>query len=318
MTFSIRSRSRRLHVACWLPLLLMGVGGCERVKAALNPSQTDASWQADSTFLASNPTVLFRVDRSSRVPRIVPIATIGPSGPRPLALSSRGWRAFDISYLQGGASLTPYRDGEPLPTAHATRGMWEGPPLDTLPCPSPLPAALATFDARVELLTSGATPLRRPASAGIGDAELQSVVSNVNLLVAPTTGLSLSRLARYRRSVHAVATGASARPTIVVTYDNPDIAVDSMGRFTDQPHHLTVVLDKGVYGYKPSLMYADVADNRVQPRRKFLGALDADGDGKAELYFGVQLPQFPLVTYSYRFEGDAWLEAFKYERGRCQ
>ncbi|HCT56592.1 MAG TPA: hypothetical protein DGD08_05185 [Gemmatimonas aurantiaca] len=301
-----------------LPLLFAGVTSCDRVKTALNPPQVDTYWQSDSTFLASKPTVLFRVDRSGNLPRLIPIATVGAKGLRSLGMTSRGWRAFDIDYLHSNATFTPYRYGEPLSAVRSTRGMWEGEPLDTLPCPSPLPAALASIDSRVELLTSGGTPLARPHMTSLSDGELQGVLSTVNTLVAPTAGISLSRMSRYQRNVYAVATGASTRPTVIVTYDDPEALPDSATRITERPRHLMVVLDKGVYGYKPSYTYSDVSSSRIQPRRKFLGALDADGDGKAELYFGVQLPQFPLVTYAYGYEGDTWLEVFKYERGRCQ
>lgn len=298
-------------------ILALSLAGCDRVKTALNPPQTDTAWQSDSTLLAAQPMALFRVDRANATPRVIPIATIGEKGLRSLRLSGRGWRAFDLDYLQSSASFVPYRYGEPTSAVRSTRGMWEGAALDTLPCPSPLPAAQVALDPRVELLTSGTKPIARPAAAALSDGELQGVLATVNTLVAPTAGIPLSRMANYKRNVYVVATGASPRPTIIVTYDDPEALPDSATRITERPHHFMVVLDKGIYGYKPSYTYTDVSSSRIQPRRKFLGALDADGDGKAELFFGVQLPQFPLVTYAFRFEGDTWLESWKYERGRC-
>jgi hypothetical protein len=318
VTSCSRTRGRLFRGAACVPFLLVGLAGCDRVKTALNPPQSDAYWQADSTLLANKPAVLFRVDRSGKSARVVPIATIGAQGVRTLGLTSRGWRAFDLNYLQSTATFTPYRDGSSLSAVRSTRGMWEGQALDTLPCPSPLPAALVALDPRVELLTSGGKSFARANASGMGDGELQEILSTVNTLVAPTAGLSMAKMSKYQRSVHVVSTGASAKPTVVVVYDDPEPLPDSATRITERPHHLIVVLDKGVYGFKPSYTYTDVSSSRVLPRRKFLGALDADGDGKAELYFGVQLPQFPLVTYAYRYEGDTWLETFKYERGRCQ
>lgn len=298
-------------------VLALNLAGCDRIKTALNPPQTDSVWQNDSTRLASRPTVLFRVDRAKSPARIIPIATIGEKGMRSLRMGDRGWRAFDLDYLYSSASFVPYRYGEPLAAVRSTRGMWEGAAHDTLPCPSPVPAALASLDPRVELLTSGTKPLSRPAVTALSPGELQAVLSTVNTLVVPTTGIPLSRLGSYKRDVYVLATGVSPRPTIVVVYDDPEALPDSATRITERPHHLMIVLDKGVYGYKPSYTYTDVSPSRIQPRRTFLGALDTDGDGKAELFFGVPMVEFPLVTYVYRFENDTWVESFKYERGRC-
>lgn len=196
--------------------------------------------------------------------------------------------------------------------------MWEGATvLDSLACPSPLPAAMVALSPDIELLTSGTSAIKPPASSALGEGELQRVISTVNTLTAPTAGISLSQLSRYRRSVHVVSTGASTQPTIVISYDDSEELPDSATRITSRPHHYTVVLDKGVYGYKPSYTFTDVSISRIQPRRKFLGAMDTNGDGKAELFFGLQDERYPLVTYVYRFEGDTWIEEYKYERGRC-
>ena len=101
-------------------------------------------WRDDSIRLATHPAVLFRVTRDSAGARIVPLATMGPQGARLLTLSDRGWRSFDLDYLQSGHALTPYRNARPLPPVPMTRGMWEGAPLDTIRgCAIILPGALA-------------------------------------------------------------------------------------------------------------------------------------------------------------------------------
>ena len=307
-----------------LPLLALSLAAaaalsaCDRMKTALNTPQVDSAWQNDSSRLEPHPTVVFRVDRSGKGTRVLPFATIGDNGIRSLRMSSRGWRAFDLAYLQNGSSFVPYRSGDILPATRSLRGMWEaGSILDSLPCPSPVPAALVNLDSRVELVTSGTDPLPIPRIAGLGDGELQRVISTVTKLVAPAAGISLNNMKYYDRNIQVVPTGVSDKPTVVISFDDPRPLPDSAARMISRTRHLIVVLDKGVYGYKPSLTYADVSSNRISPRRKFLGVLDTDGDGKAELFFGLQAEEFPLVTYVYRFEGDTWMETFKYERTRC-
>jgi hypothetical protein len=287
---------------------------CERLREAMNPPQVDVAWQGDSTLLAGNPTVLFRVMRTDSSTRLVPIATTGSQGLRPLFMSNRGWRALDVTYMHGGARVVPYRGSNALPPVEMTRGMWEGAQLDTIAgCTVHIPAAIAPVPDGVHLFTSGSNPVPNPA-ASLAPGELNEVLNVINTLVAPTAGVPLSLMSRYKREVFVGNTGATSKPTIVVSYDDPDPVRDSTKLIAERPRQLIVVLDKSVYGYKPSLTLKDVSANRIAPRRVFLGFLDGDGDGKAELFFGLQATAAPLVTFAYRYQGDAWIEAFNYQR----
>lgn len=293
--------------------------GCDQIKSRLYPPQVDTGWQNDSTFLAQSPTVLLRTVRSETGTRAVPIASVGARGLRALSLSGRGWRALDVQMLHAGRQFVPYRGSSPLAPVTSRRGMWEGTTLDSLPgCRQLHPAADISVPDGVELFTSGATPLRALPNS-IGDGELQAVLNVVTTLVAPTAGVSLSQMAKYRRSVSVVGTGATSSPTIVVSYEDPQELPDSVTRLAERPRQLIIVLDKGAYGYKPSLTIKDVSPTRIAPRRRFLGALDADGDGKAELYFGLgeRIERGELVTYTYRFSGDTWIADWEYVRARC-
>lgn len=300
-------------------LCLTALTGCDKIKSRLYPPQVDTSWQNDSTFLAQSPTLLLRAVRTAEGPRAVPIASVGARGLRALGLSGRGWRALDLQLLYAGHQFVPYRGSTPLAAVTSQRGMWEGPALDSLPgCQLLHPAAAVPIPDGVELLTSGARPLRALPN-GIGDGELQEVLNVVTTLVAPTAGVPLSQMSKYRRSVAVVGTGATASPTIIVSYDDPQELPDSVTRLAERPRQLIVVLDKGAYGYKPSLTLKDVSPTRISPRRRFLGAIDADGDGKSELYFGLgeRIERGELVTYTYRFSGDTWIADWEYARTRC-
>ncbi len=304
-----------------LPLGLAFLGAAcdttERVKNALKPDQGDPVWQGDSTLLATHPEVLFRVTRDSAGPRIVPLATMGPQGFRLLTLSDRGWRAFDLDYLFAGKSLTPYRGGRALATVTSTRGMWEGAPLDTIRgCSIMLPGALASLPDGVEFFTSGKRPPLKPVTP-LSAGELQTAIDAIATLIAPAAGISMSMLPRYQREVYVAETGNGPRPTIVVVYDDPEVVPDSVRQMGARPRHLVVVLDKGVYGYKPTFTYTTLGNKLSPPRYRYLDHIDVDDDGKSELFFGLRIKGAPLYTIVMRYEAEAWRELLRNERQRC-
>ena len=302
-----------------MAMCALSLAACDAVKGKLYPEVVDRGWQSDSTLLAASPAVLMRVVRSKEGTRAVPLATIDGTGVHTLSLTPRGWRALDVQMLHEGRRFVPYRGSEPLGTIVSRRGMWEGPTLDSLPgCSQMLPAAAVSVPDGVELLTSGSTALPG-RSNGLANGELERVLSVVSTLVAPSAGVPMSKMSRYRRTVQVVGTGATASPTIVVTYSDPQELPAGASRMAERPRQLVLVLDKGAYGYRPSLTLADVSAARLAPRRRFLGALDTNGDGRAELFFGLgeNIERGELATFSYRFSGDAWIADWEYRRTRC-
>lgn len=304
-----------------LPLGLALLGAAcnttDRVRNALNADPGDPVWQGDSSLLATRPEVVFRVTRDSAGPRIVPLATMGPQGFRLLTLSDRGWRSFDLDYLHAGKTLTPYRGGRALAPVTATRGMWEGAPLDTIRgCSIILPGALASIPDGVELFTSVKRPPLKPVTP-LSAGELQTAIDAIPTLIAPAAGISMSMLPRYRREVYVAETGNGPRPTIVVVYDDPEVVADSVRQMGARPRHLVVVLDKGVYGYKPTFTYSTLGNKLSPPRYRYLDHIDVDDDGKSELFFGLKVAGAPLYTIVLRFEAEAWRELLRNERQRC-
>jgi len=310
---------RRLRLLALLPLTALG-GGCDMVKSRIKNAAkqaADPTWQSDSGLVAGHPNVLFRVVRSGDSTFISPIATVN-GATRRLVLRDRGWRYFDLTYLQAGMKVTPYRDGEALPEVTLRRGMWEGSALDTLGCPVLVPKAILDLPAGVEVVTSAPA-----AAAGRGptsDGEVQSALAGIANLVAPPAGVPPSMISRYQRTVHVVSRAKGEASTIVAVYDDPEVVPDTLNPLTARPRHLIVILDKSVYGYKPGYVYKTVANAQDLPRRRFLGAVDIDGDGVSELLFGVQdtRPRTSLVTYALQFEVNRWRDSFKYELSPCQ
>lgn len=326
LTLVHRAAGRRTGLLVLLASLGVSAG-CDRIKRALKDETAldgggDPVWQGDSTMLATKPGILFRIIAHEKGRAVSPIATVGPQGFRQLTMGGRGWRAFDVNYLQAGNTLSAIRNGHPEGEVRLTRGMWEGggAQLDSLPgCPRYVPAGLAEAAPDVALAVSGVRPTLKtvaPMSAG----ELQAAISTIPTLIAPSSGIATSMLSRYKREVHVLYTGTGPRPSILVTYNDPEQVSDTLKAMGQRPRQFVVVLDKGVYGYRPTYTFSTLGNAITPPRITFLDYVDVDSDGKAELFFAYKQPvaSFRLdATITLRFDSDAWRESLR-EMVRCQ
>ncbi len=316
-----RAWRRRAGPALLFALLAFS-GGCDRIRRALNDEAAagagDPVWQSDSTMLASTPNILFRVFNHANGRAVAPIATFGTQGFRQLTMGGRGWRAFDLNYLQAGHTLRAVRDGLDAGEVRLTKGMWEqGAQLDTLRwCGRPVPAGLVNAPSGVTLAIAGERPaLKRVAPLSAG--ELQEALSTIPTLIAPSSGISTSMLARYTREVRVLATGAGPRPSILVIYNDPEQVSDTLKSMAQRPRQFIVVLDKGVYGFRPTFTFATLGNALSEPRMAFLDYVDVDGNGKAELFFTFLANKKYEVTSALRFENEVWREVLR-QLVRCE
>ncbi len=312
-----------------LPLsLLASVTACDvkdRVQARVqkvlkNREDVDLEWRSDSGVIASKPQVLFHVISTERGKEVVPFATIGPRGFRPLRLSDRGWRAFDLTFLRGGEKLEQVREGKSVGAVTLTRGMWAdgGPVLDSVPnCRVLLPSAVVPVANGVRLLTSQPVPAVVP-SRPIADGELQQAMRLAQALIAPGLRIPVTDIDRFVREVHLVDNGSGERPTVVLMYNDPVPASDSVPADLGRPRHFTAVLDFGVYGYKARWTYATVGNASSPPVLRWIDFLDVNADGQSEILFGVRNVEVPLYTIVLKRETEIWKEEVRYNRFRCQ
>ena len=306
--------------AAGLAVLLSTATGCDRVKERLWPKATDPAWESDSSVLASKPEILFRVGRADGGVRMIPMATIGPSGFRALSFSNRGWRALDVQYMQRGARLTRYSGGRPTGPAEIMRGMWDATgTLDSIPgCPGVVvPVGIPTDVDGKWLLTSGTRPPLK-AVKPLSDAERQEALGLVATLIAPTSGINSSQIGRYTREVHIASTGATSSPSIVVVYNDPESVADTLSSIGARPRQLVVILDRGVYGYRPSYTYTTLGNGKSPPRIQFLDYLDVNDDGRAEIFMGMKFKGFPFSTIVLRYANEVWSEQLKFGGDRCR
>jgi hypothetical protein len=315
-----RPRATRLALLATLPLL--AGSGCDRLKAVAAGGEapatdpTAAQWRADSTLLASDPGLLFRVVRGAQGVRAVPLLRLG-GDLGVLGLGTRGWRAFDVAYLYAGRPFVPLRVGTPLPAIASRRGMWEGDPLDTMPgCRFLLPGAAVSVPADVELLVAGRPPRFLPAPA-LGAGAMGEALQTLTTLVAPSAGISMAALGRFRRTLHVVPTSPNRPPALLALYQDPRPLVEGADPLAHPPRFLAVLMEPGAYGFRAAWQYHTVGSPGTPPPLAFLGYLDGNGDGGAELYFGAADPRVPLHLLVLRHDGERWVEALRSARNRC-
>ncbi len=300
--------------------------GCDdgAVKRVFGEDPVLSRWERDSTLLADAPEILWRVLPDPGGAHVVPIATVGQEGIRPLRLSARAWRKVDEDFMRAGKTLVPYRAARAERPMRMFRGMWQpgAGPLDSLNCPVVMPMALAIAPGgEVRPLPPLATNKERLAARlgpTLTQAQIESALRDVGTLVAPMAGVAAGQLSRYERRVHQIPTGINGSATLVVEYNDRTPLPETLLAFGERPRQLIVVMDEGTYGFRPTLSYSTVGGPRMLPKLKFLDYLDADNDGVPELFFGLLDKQLaPLFTVVYRFESDAWREVFRFTGNRC-
>ncbi len=327
------NRTRTAHAARIPKLVAMvaafasltaGCGGDGAVKRVFGKDPVLSRWERDSILLADGPEILWRVLPDAGGAFVVPIATVGKEGFRPLRLSTRAWRQVDEDFMRAGKTLVPYRSARAERPMRMFRGMWQpgSSPLDSLDCPVVIPMARAiTAGGDVRPLPPLATNKQRPVVTGgktLTQAQIEAALRDVGTLVAPTAGVPAGQLGRYERRVHQVPTGIIGSTTLVVEYNDRSPLPDTLLTYGERPRQLIVVMDEGTYGYRPTLKYSTVGAPRMLPKLEFLDYLDVDNDGVPELFFGLVDKQLsPLFTVAFRFENDAWREIFRFIGNRC-
>jgi len=323
MCISFRLLRTRSTAPLALLALALSAAACDRngLKKSLGaPPPGDPKWVEDSTLIASKPQVLYRVFKTKAGTELAPLAVIGEGGFRPMRLGNRGWRAFDLEALHNPATMVPLRSGRSFGSVTTIRGMWaeRDAPLDSLPgCQVVVPTALASVPDGVQLLTSRPLPELK-ASRTLSSGELSEVMRQVENLVAPTKGVAMSQQSKYARTVHQVEDRAGGYPTIVVTYNDPEPAADTVNADSQRTRNLILFLDRGDYGYQTTWTYSTVGNAKSAPRLEYLDAVDTDADGKPEILLGVRIANEPFYTLVMRRSDRVWTEAVRYTGRRCQ
>lgn len=312
-------------MALLVPTAALLLGGCQGIRDKINNKlynadpPDDGGWRRDSTLIANKPAVLYRVVRKKSDEFIFPIGVLGKGAPRTLHLSKRGWAMFDIEMLHEGREVTPVQNGVGASPVKMRQGMWENAsaPLDTVPanvCSSLAAIGKVSLPPGTDIVVSN---FKFPTGIKLlSEGELLNAVGEVSTLVTPTLGIKPSVLAGYTRLVRQIPR-AGTDPAVLVEYDDFREVSDTSAIARRLPRHIVIVLEKGVYTYRPSWIYSTTGSENDRPILRFLEAMDVDGDGKSEVLYGVDVPGGASFTVVFRQYNDTWKEFWRRSPQRC-
>jgi hypothetical protein len=268
------------------------------------------------TSLANRPNVVFLLFGDRSDPRLLPVATTIEGQVAPVSLDARGWRDFDHIYFRPGTPISLYRDGKPDGDGEIRRGMWDATgPLYKLPgCRALKPLAAVQprkRESREVMLERIATsdplappPLRAPLPRGALDS-----ARAVALRVSQREGITRNARAELDLAVSAIATGATAWPTLVVSF------MERGGGIRGHPRHLFVLADTSGGAYVPTFVHS--ADDSLPEFRRYIDHADITGDGVDELLLEGWKNGGDSFLLFLRFTNGKWSEMARGETSWC-
>ena len=282
----------------------MAVAGILSLAAACDKHAADVPRAAAT--LAGKPNVLFLLFGDKNDPRLLPIATITGGSVKPLALGANAWRGFDSVYFAAGSHLPLYEHGTQVGDAVVRRGMWDGKDaLYKLPgCRALRPMAAVTLTGKpitavmLELLaTSDSLPVSKPALV-VSKADEDSAAA-VLVRIGQHEGLTSSARSELDVQAQAVATGATAHPTLVGSYMERGSGVNG------KPRHLFALADYSDSAKAYVQSFVHVPGDSAREFRRMIDHVDLTGDGVDE-----------IVLEGWKIGSDSYLVVLRYTNGR--
>lgn len=299
---------------------VLALGGCEKVKSKLYPEaapEVDQSWVRDSMTVAKGPPILFRAIKKGDQRLLIPIATLRDSKVSLLRMSKRGWNYLDIRAFAEGADITPVQNGSAGAPIKVQQRMWENSaaPLDSITgCPNMIPVIRAPLPAGLELAV-----MNYELPKGLktmSDAQVSEALSRIPQLVTPTVGVRPAQLERYTRSVHQLLR-KNGEPAVIAEYHDEAESSDTSVVGQRRPRHIVIVMEKGVYGYRPGWVYSTTGAYNDRPALRFLDSFDVDGDGNSEMFFRVEVPTGWSYTLAFKQRDGSWEEIWRRRGIQC-
>jgi hypothetical protein len=308
--------------------ILVFVLGCDKSKSAGPAAEAISPAGATALDLTAKPQLLFQVFGDISDPRVIPIAAVINGNIRQIGLTRAGWHALDSMYFAAGSSYPAYRNDSEAGQITIDRGMWNGgdTPLYPLPgCKDLVPLASAkialtgkTNEPTVEFIASSAPLMpHAPFTDKLpSDAEIAKLGRAFGHEVGKKSAMDAAELDSLDFSARMIITGASASPTLLVSFVDP--SAGDLGPGAGQTSHLFALADKQPDGsYAPTYRHAVSGDAKTVEFQRLIDHIDVNGDGVDELILESWKYGAPNELVVLSFKAGQWHESLRVKQSWC-
>lgn len=306
---------------------LVSAPGCDKSASATPPADAIAPAGAPALDIAARPQLLFQVFGDRAALRVLPLAAVVNGALKPIGLTSRGWHVLDSLYFQPGSTYPVYHDDVDVGVITVTRGMWlpgQAPlyPLNGCSAPRPMGAATIAFrtarsEPYLELMASSA-PLAKHAPSAIKlltEAEVAVLGRAVGHEAGKAAGIEPAELDSLDFHARLIVTGASADPTLLVSFIDPNSG--DLGPGTGHTTHLFALAQKSAAGWVPAYRHTVSGDARTVEFRRIIDHADINGDGVDELVLESWRYGAGNEIVALAWRGGAWHETMRASQSWC-
>jgi hypothetical protein len=300
-------------------VILLSAAACQKAKPAKNPADAIVPEGVPALDLAAKPQILFQIFGDRESPRIMPIAAVVNNVIKPIGLKLAGWKQLDADFMAPGTKYPFYVEGgDPgeLTVTHDTTYSLPG-------CNAVKPMALVQLavnkprsDPTVEFLaSSGPLAPPRPESPNLmQSADIAKLARAIGRQVAKQAHISAAELDSLDFSARMIPTGASAAPTLIISFIDPNSGEARSGSWTA---HVFALADSGANGYEVTYQHVVKGDAKTVEFQRLVNHVDFNGDGADEIIVEAwkYASDNDLVVLS--FKAGKWQEVLRVKQDWC-
>jgi hypothetical protein len=299
--------------------ILLGAAACQKAKPAKNPADAIVPDGVPALDLGAGPQILFQVFGDRESPHMIPIAAVVKGVIKPIGLTQRGWKQLDTQFMAAGTKYPFYVEGSDPGELTVVRDT-----TYSLPgCSAVKPMAVVNLafskpraDPTVEFLASSAPRSTPHVSRGtpMSPAEIEKLARAMGHEAGKRLGLGAAQLDSLDFSARLVATGASAAPTLVISFIDPGSADYPPGTRTG---HVFALADSGANGYEVTYAHVVNGDARTVEFQRFVNHVDVNGSEADEVIVEAWKYASDNDLVVLTFKAGRWLEALRVRQDWC-
>jgi hypothetical protein len=298
---------------------LLAAVACEKAKPVKDPALTIVPVGTPALDLATKPQILFEIFGERESAHMMPIAAVVNGTITPIGLSLAGWKQLDQQFMAPGTKYPFYAEGGnpgeltvDRDTSYVLPGCTSVKPMSQVQLSFKEPRT----DPTVEFLaSSGTVAPPRPAPAKTMSADdIAKLARTIGHEAGKRAHLTAAQMDSVDFNARMIQTGASAAPTLVISFLDPNAGVAKSGGWTG---HLFALADSGANGYEATYVHAVQGNAKTVEFQRLVNHVDFSGDGADEIIVEAwkYASDNDLVVLS--FKDGKWKEQLRAKQTWC-